>query len=114
FLAVTLDNATNNNVFVQELAIKIREDTNIRRDPEHLQFQCFNYILNLAVQAVLDHIKENIRELNSAIYSSPQRMELFENTCNTCHIKFIKPMLDCPTRWNSTYNMVKNGLFLKS
>ncbi|CAG8751074.1 36800_t:CDS:2, partial [Gigaspora margarita] len=60
FLAVTLDDATNNNVFVWELAIKIREDTNISWNPECLQFQCFNHILNLAVQAALDHIKEDV------------------------------------------------------
>ncbi|CAG8716855.1 5430_t:CDS:2, partial [Gigaspora rosea] len=52
-------------------------------------------------------------ELNTAIRSSPQHMELFENTCNACRIKFIKPIMDCPTCWNSTYDMVKNGLFLK-
>ncbi|CAG8788137.1 15868_t:CDS:2, partial [Gigaspora rosea] len=39
FLAVTLDNATNNNVFVRKLAIKIREDTNISWDPERLRFR---------------------------------------------------------------------------
>ncbi|CAG8834972.1 1455_t:CDS:2, partial [Gigaspora margarita] len=117
FLAITLDNASNNNVFVRELAMKLKEETNISWEPERLRFRCFNHILNLAAQAALDHIKEDvskIRELNSAIRATPQRTELFENTCNACRIKFIKPILDCPTRWNSTFDMVKNGLLLKS
>ncbi|CAG8803303.1 41130_t:CDS:2, partial [Gigaspora margarita] len=106
FLAITLDNATNNNVFVRELAIKLKKKMDVSWDPECLRFQCFNHILNLAAQAAL--------KLNSVIRTTPQRIELFESICNACRIKFIKPILDCPTRWNSTHDMIKNGLFLKS
>ncbi|CAG8447903.1 3561_t:CDS:2, partial [Gigaspora rosea] len=53
-------------------------------------------------------------ELNLVICATPQRIELFESICNACRIKFIKPILDCPTRWNSTHDTIKNGLFLKS
>ncbi|CAG8795709.1 12993_t:CDS:1, partial [Cetraspora pellucida] len=42
------------------LAIKISEDTNIIWDPECFQFQCFNHILNLAAQAALDRLKEDV------------------------------------------------------
>ncbi|CAG8851706.1 19813_t:CDS:2, partial [Gigaspora margarita] len=113
FLAITLDNATNNNVFVQELVIKLKKEMDVSWDPECLRFRYFNYILNLAVQAVLNHIKEDIK-LNSVIYATPQRIELFESICNACRIKFIKPILDCSTCKNSTHDIIKNGLFLKS
>jgi hypothetical protein len=50
----------NNNVFVQELAVKLKEESNIKWDSERLRFRCFNHILNLAVQEALEHIKEDI------------------------------------------------------
>ncbi|CAG8830319.1 24436_t:CDS:2, partial [Gigaspora margarita] len=81
--AITLDNAANNNTFV--------------------------------LQAALDQIKEDvdkIRKLNSSIHT-PQRLDLLKNACSACCIKFYKPILDCPTHWSSTYDMIKNGLFLK-
>ncbi|CAG8857612.1 22844_t:CDS:2, partial [Gigaspora margarita] len=102
-LAITLDNTTNNDTFVQELSLNLNK-SNIDWDPEQ-------------IQAALNYIKDNInqlRELNSAIHTSSQRFELFENTCNACYIKCIKPILDCSTRWNSTFEMIKNGLILKS
>ena len=46
-----------------ELAIKISEDTNIIWDPERLRFWCFNYILNLAAQAALDRLKEDVSKV---------------------------------------------------
>ncbi|CAG8800281.1 2419_t:CDS:2, partial [Gigaspora rosea] len=52
--------------------------------------------------------------MNSAIRESPQRLELFENICNSCNIKFLKSILDCSTQWNSSFEMIKNGLLLKS
>ncbi|CAG8782687.1 41584_t:CDS:2, partial [Gigaspora margarita] len=78
FLAITLDNATNNNVFIQELAIKLKKEMDVSWDPECLRFQYFNHILNLAAQAALSHIKEDIK-LNSVIHATPQRIELFES-----------------------------------
>ncbi|CAG8856773.1 9897_t:CDS:1, partial [Gigaspora margarita] len=53
FLAITLDNATNNNVFVWELVIKLKKKMDVSWDSECLQFRCFNNILNLVAQAAL-------------------------------------------------------------
>ncbi|CAG8834170.1 34598_t:CDS:1, partial [Gigaspora margarita] len=57
---ITLDNATNNNVFVRELVIKLKKEIDVSWDPECLRFRCFNHILNLVAQAALSHIKEDI------------------------------------------------------
>ncbi|CAG8806590.1 20833_t:CDS:2, partial [Gigaspora rosea] len=115
-LAITLDNTANNGTFVHELEIKLRNEENIEWNSERLRFRCFDHILNLAVQAALNKIKEDIdviRELNSSICTTPQWLVLLENAYNACGIKFHKPILDCPTRWNSTFEMIMNALFLK-
>jgi len=41
------------------LATKLREE-NIEWDSEQLRFRCFDHILNLAAQAALDQIKEDV------------------------------------------------------
>ncbi len=75
------------------------------------------YWLKNAIRIHLPEMFQNvnfkIRELNSAIRTSPQRFELLESSCNACQIQYRKPILDCPTQWNSTYDMIVNGLSLK-
>jgi len=59
-LAITLDNAANNGIFVRELATKLKAEENIEWDSEHLRFRCLNHVLNLVVQAALDQIQEDV------------------------------------------------------
>jgi hypothetical protein len=61
----------------------------------------------------ITYINVKLRELHSALRTSPQRFELLENACRACNIKVLKPILDCVTRWNSTFDMIKNGICLK-
>ena len=44
---------------------------------------------------------------------SPQRKEKLNNACRNAQINSLKPIIDIPTRWNSTYDMVKRGTDLK-
>ncbi|CAG8562281.1 20657_t:CDS:2, partial [Gigaspora margarita] len=107
-LAITLENATNNDTFVRELAFKLWEDEYIEWNSEHLRFYCFRYILNLAAQTALDQIKEDnklkIRELNLAIRTSPQRFDATSNILNLFWIappeiaEFLEPFKDLTTK----------------
>jgi hypothetical protein len=62
FLAINLDNASNNGTFVRELSIKLKEE-NLEWDSEQLRFRCFNHILNLAARAALAKIEEDVRKV---------------------------------------------------
>jgi hypothetical protein len=54
-----------------------------------------------------------IHALHSAIRTSTQRLEALEGACHVCAIPMLKPILDCSTRWNSTYDMLENSIKLK-
>ncbi|CAG8584946.1 9092_t:CDS:2, partial [Gigaspora rosea] len=88
-LAVTLDNASNNNAFVQELEMKLSEELSIEWDSERLRFRCFNHILNLAVQAALDCIKDDI-EISSTHNMVKNALSLKSalNTVTSSHDNF--------------------------
>lgn len=55
-----MDNASNNDTFVEHLARKMKDDAQIEWDWERLRFRCFDHVLNLAVQAALKEIEEDI------------------------------------------------------
>jgi hypothetical protein len=54
-----------------------------------------------------------LRKVVVTIHSSPQRMELLENACRLCSLEFVKPVLDVPTRWNSTFDMIHVAIRLR-
>lgn len=135
-MAITLDNASNNNTFLKELG-NICEEKNIIFHHEENRVRCLAHIINLAVQEILKHIKaeeaedENIilsklshsnnniipklRKLIVKIRSSPQKREKFSWHC--CLYKHdensLNLILDVRTRWNSTYLMLNRALKLK-
>ena len=48
---------------MQELSIKLKEESNVSWNSERLRFRYFNHILNLAVQAALDKINEDVSKV---------------------------------------------------
>ena len=54
-----------------------------------------------------------LRELIVKIRASPLRREKLSNACKNNDINDLKPILDVPTRWNSTFEMIKRALQLR-
>ncbi|CAN0866664.1 Putative AC transposase, partial [Linum grandiflorum] len=75
---------------------------------------CAAHILNLVVRDGSDFIKDEINLIReSVVYwnSTPKRVQIFFETIKQCRIISEKKLaLDCPTRWNSTYNMLSVAL----
>lgn len=74
--------------------------------------RCAAHILNLIVKEGLNKFEsgiENVRDNVVFWMSSPKRIEKFEETARqlTCTKKLV---LDCKTRWNSTYLMLNTVL----
>lgn len=128
-LAITTDNASNNNTFIRIMAdhFKVmKTDFN----PENQHVRCLAHVLNLAVQDMLESLKTGIdiaevggekslnalipklRKVVAMIRSSPQRREKLAAQCSVANIKSKELVLDVKTRWNSTYAMITRALEL--
>ena len=79
--------------------------------------QCCAHILNLIVKEGLEVIKESIEKIQESVAfwtTTPKRLEKFvETACqlNICCDK--KLVLDCNTRWNSTFLMLSTTIDYK-
>jgi hypothetical protein len=107
-LGVTLDNASNNNSFIEKLSVG--SETSFE---SFHHIRCFSHVLNLSAQAALEVLKEDLIKLRSAIKKircSPQSFMKFRELQNGTG---LKPILDCPTRWNSTADMLERALKLR-
>jgi hypothetical protein len=110
-LCITLDNASNNDTFIQDLInckfIKSKES----------QARCLPHVLNLAAQVCLVEFEDKIQPLRTAIKAirySPLKLERLALFCSQEEppIKSVKPILDVKTRWNSTFDMLERALVL--
>jgi hypothetical protein len=109
-VTITVDNASNNDTMVENLIQK-----GYLESGEH-HIRCFAHILNLCAQDLLKLISSLITQLrtnNKFIRGSSPRLDVFEKLCPVNGEKFVKPQLDCPTRWNSTYHMLISNLKLR-
>ena len=139
-MAITADNAANNNTFLRELEY-ICHQKEIKFDHKKNNIRCLAHIINLTVQEILKNIKAGdaqeedellelvsqeeqednvnveiipkLRRLIVKIRSSPQRKEKFARHCEFFSIKSLNVILDVKTRWNSTYLMLDRVIKLR-
>ncbi|KAH9686208.1 BED-type domain-containing protein [Citrus sinensis] len=114
---IIIDNCSTNDAMILLLLAKFPPGSFLLNG-KLLHVRCCAHILNLIVKDGLDAIGDGIEKVrNSVNYwtSSPKRIELFEDTANrqlklNCSKSLV---LDCKTRWNSTYLMLEVALIYK-
>jgi hypothetical protein len=111
-LCVTLDNASNNDTFISDLVEKGCLYDN------QCQIRCFAHVLNLAAKDSLGEFSDKIGPLRSAVKAtrySTKKLERLELLCSqeSPPVTFVKPVLDVPTRWSSTFDMLERALQLR-
>ncbi|CAG8729514.1 7495_t:CDS:2 [Dentiscutata erythropus] len=113
---ITLDNVASNDVAVRELTNNILQEL-IDIKNEIFHNCCLAHILNLIVKDELKKISEKIKMIRScikAIHTSPKRRQMFIDTCEYESLRSIILLLDCETRWNSTFMILQLAIKLKA
>lgn len=115
---VTVDNAKANDVAVMLFAEAMRWKgvAALVQDGDFLHMRCCAHVLNLVVKDGLARVKPSIVAIRNAVKyvrSSFQRLKSFELRCETGKVSRGSLPLDCLTRWNSTYLMLKSALKLR-
>ena len=109
-LAITVDNASSNDVAVAYL--KRRFDTwgtNVLGG-KNLHVRCAAHIINLVVVDGVKEVGESVARVRGAVRfvrQSPARLRRFKECVEFEKIESRRLLcLDVPTRWNSTYLML--------
>ncbi|CAN0919373.1 Zinc finger BED domain-containing protein RICESLEEPER 2 [Linum grandiflorum] len=110
---ITLDNCSTNDALIEKIKKKLGlSDLIMHGSLVHMR--CSAHVLNLIVKDGLDIIKEGIHKVrDSVVYwtGTPRRVEFFEEVVKQKNITFSKKLvLDCPTRWNSNFNMLSTAI----
>ncbi|KAF1874153.1 hypothetical protein Lal_00041598 [Lupinus albus] len=108
---ITLDNCSSNDAMIPKIKDKLRLG-NLLRDESLLHMRCCAHILNLIVKDGLEVVKDGIEKIRDSVAywnATPKRNEKFEETT-----KQLNLILDCPTRWNSTYKMLEVAILYKN
>lgn len=113
---VTVDNAKNNDVAVRLLKENISYKHTLPLMGKIFHVRCCAHILNLLVQDGLSAIKDiifKVRESVKYVTASEGRINLFNEIANQLQLSSKKLILDCCTRWNSTYFMLSSAIEFK-
>ncbi|CAN1125141.1 Zinc finger BED domain-containing protein RICESLEEPER 1 [Linum perenne] len=107
---VTVDNASANDSATKYLHRKLHGWGTQFLSGNYLQVRCVCHIINLIVQDGLNKIGMSVRRVREALRwdrASPACEECFRNAVAIRKMKCKKiPLLDVPTRWNSTFSML--------
>ncbi|KAL2927930.1 putative AC transposase [Bienertia sinuspersici] len=115
--SMTCDNAGSMDVMVARLKSDLQTFGTLPLGGRFFHVRCCAHILNLIVQSgmkVIDASVLKVRETVNYIAGSDNRLVLFEKCVVDSKSNFAsKLLIDCATRWNSTYQMLKRALEAK-
>ena len=106
---LTVDNCSTNDVMVDHILSKMSPRKFILGG-KLFHMRCCAHILNLIVKDGLLLISNAIEKVRESVHywtATPKREEKFKETCEQLNISYSKNLvLDCKTRWNSTFLML--------
>ncbi|KAL0927047.1 hypothetical protein M5K25_001200 [Dendrobium thyrsiflorum] len=113
---LSVDNASNNDRAIKLLKDNFRVRKKLFFGGRIFHVRCCAHILNLMVKdgiKSVEFVVEKIRDTVSFLNASEGRLPRFADVVHQLHLPTRKLIMDCPTRWNSTYNMLTVALKLK-
>ncbi|XP_071699291.1 zinc finger BED domain-containing protein RICESLEEPER 2-like [Rutidosis leptorrhynchoides] len=114
--SISVDNESYNDRVVETLK---RNFSLVRKLPckgKLLHVRCCAHILNICVKdglSKINHVIEEVREAVKYINYSEARRQTFSNVVHQLKVRDRKLLIDVPTRWNSTYDMLSLALKFK-
>lgn len=114
--SISVDNASYNDSCLRNLKENLSWSNKLFLDGALFHVRCCAHILNLLVQDGLGKIKDiiyNVRESVKYINFNDSRLKVFCDIVEQKHLKDRKLIIDCPTRWNSTFQMLFSALKFK-
>lgn len=111
-----MDNAYYKDRCLKELKVLILRHRKLVLDGKLFHVCCCAHILNLLVQdgiGKIAKIVEDVRESVKFINQSEARLQTFSQIVQQLKLGGKKLILDCPTRWNSTYQMLSVAMHFK-
>ncbi|KAG5026489.1 hypothetical protein JHK82_022384 [Glycine max] len=111
--SISVDNASCNDSCIRCLKENISLSSKLFLGGSLFHVRCCAHILNLLVQDDLSTIKDiifNISESVKYINHNDARLKAFCDVVEQKRLKERKLVIDCPTRWNSTFNMLSTAL----
>ncbi|XP_017640195.1 zinc finger BED domain-containing protein RICESLEEPER 2-like [Gossypium arboreum] len=108
---ITVDNASANSVAIEYLRKKLNHQNVSVANGKFIHMRCVAHILNLIVQYGIKDASVSVDRVRGAmryIRASPSRLTKFNQRVKEEMIDSKAQLcLDVPTRWNSTYMMLK-------
>ena len=110
---VTVDNASSNDTALSYFRKKMLSWGTSSVRAKYLHVRCIAHILNLIVQDGLKDVHVSVKKVRESvryIRNSPARLRKFKELSELVGVEHKSSLsLDVPTRWNSTYEMLKRA-----
>ncbi|XP_047335680.1 zinc finger BED domain-containing protein RICESLEEPER 2-like [Impatiens glandulifera] len=113
---ISVDNAWNNDSAIQISKETFSKSRKFPLEGKLFHVRCTTHMLNIIVQDglyeiqnIIDDVKKSVRFINQ----SESRLRKFSDVVHHLGIQVNKLIIDCLTRWNSTYKMLVEAYKVK-